>query len=360
MRLFKLDISHRSAITLALVIALPWLIYLSRPYPMTTLYLAVGQAGSSYQTLGKKLTAYFESHGLKLELVQTSGMQDGLVKLDDDRVAINAAFMTAGQPMPKAWTGLASLGSVQYAPLWLIYRGDGPRSDRDIFDMRIAVGAEGTNTLALFKVLAEANGYADLPANLVKLSHKNAVAKLQSGELDGVFIVDGFDSGNVQDLLHTPGNQIYSFQMTDAYTWQTPYLNKLNMPRGALSISPPNPDTDKTLLSTSVALMVEEETHPYIQWMLIKAIHDISNEGTRDFTPLNFFPAQLDSTSPLSDVAKRYYQSGFPELTQYLPWWLAIYLDRIWIFLLTILAVIVPIRELWSAITDLRTKETRI
>ncbi len=354
----SIHITRRTATTLLACFFLPWVMYLSEPYPTQPLNLAIGQKGSSYEALGIKLSQYFEKHSLKVNLIATSGMDEAVNKLDDDSSAINAAFMSAGRPVPQSWSGLVSLGSVQYSPIWLIYRGKPPKDELDLFSQKIAIGAEGTNTQALFKTLAAARGYKiEGQSNLLPIKHADAVARLNAGEIDAVFIVDGFDSENVQTILRNPSNRIYNVELADAYTRQMPYLNKLSVPKGALNITSLNPDSDKTILATSTTLLVEENTHPYIQWLLLRAIRDINNEGSRFFAPPNFFPAQLDTTINLSKIAARYYASGFPELTEHMPWWLAIDLDNIWVVLLTVLAIIVPIRELWSAIHDLISKQ---
>lgn len=351
-----IHISRRTIVTLLVCLALPWGIYLTKPYPTHPLNLAVGQKGSSYEAIGHKLASYFEKKGLKINLVETSGIMEGVAKLDDDDSLINAAFMSAGQAPPPQWSGLVSLGSVQYSPIWLIYRGETPEGNA-LFSKKIAIGADDTNTQSLFKTLAKTRGYpVDAQSNFLKIKHSEAVNLLNSGAIDAVFIVDGFDSENVQSLLKNPANKIYSLELADAFTRQITYLNKLSIPKGSLNLATLNPESDKTILATSTTLLVEEDTHPYIQWLLLKAIRDINNEGSRFFAPPNFFPAQLDLTIGLSKVAERYYAHGFPELMEYMPWWLAIYLDSIWVFALTLLAVIVPIKELWSAFNDLRSK----
>lgn len=355
--LTRFKISRRTAVALVLFAIAPVLIYLSDPYPTKPLNLAIGQHGTSYDVLGRKIAAYFEAYGLEVNLIETSGMQEGIAKLDDDQSAINAAFMTAGQTAPVAWSGLVSLGSVQYSPLWLIYRGTPPESLLALFQKKIAIGADGTNTQALFKTLSNVLGYpvANQP-NLLKIKHAEAVTLFNDGLIDAIFIVDGIDSDNIRKLLDNPENRIYSFKQADAYTWQLRYLNKLTIPQGAFSLQPVNPREDVHLLATSITLLVEENTHPYIQWLLLRAIRDIHNDGAHHFASLNFFPARLDSSVALSEIAERYYDSGFPELTKFMPFWLAVYLDRFWVILLSFLAVILPVRELWSVIKDLRNK----
>lgn len=322
------------------------LVVLSKPFPTEKVYLSVGQKGSSYDQLGSYLADYFKKYGIDLVKVETSGLEEGLVKLDDDRSAINAGFLTAGRAKPDHFTGLVSLGSIQFSPAWLFYRGK-LVSEGDFQKMRIAIGAEGTNTQSIFKAIATARGIElSNNTNLLELKHSEAVRLLNAGKIDALFIVDGFDSPNIQALLADPKNQIHSFSLADAYEKQLPFLKKLTIPKGGLDLATIRPSVNTDILSTTVTLLVENELNPYTQWIFLKAIRDLNNERTHFFAAPDFFPAYLDRSIPLSNVASRYYERGFPALTAYLPWWLAIYLDRVWLYTLAFLAILIPVVNL--------------
>lgn len=322
------------------------LVALSRPFPTDKVYLSVGQPGSSFDVLGTYLQEYFKKYRVDLVKIETSGLEEGLEKLDDNHSQINAAFLTAGRPIPDHYDGLVSLGSIQFSPAWLFYRG-ARLTDKDFLEKRIAIGAEGTNTLSIFMAAAKARGL-DVEKNpqLLKLKHSEAVALLNSGMIDALFIVDGFDSPNVQALLADQKNQIFNFSLADAYEKQLPFLKKLTIPKGSLDLAAVRPATDTDVLSTTVTLLVEDDLNPFVQWLFIKAIKDMNNGRAHFFAPPNFFPAYLDRSVPLSDVASRYYQSGFPSLTESLPLWLAVYLDRVWVYLLGFLAIALPLAQL--------------
>lgn len=322
------------------------LIVFSRPFPTQKVYLSVGQAGSSYDVLGTYLQEYFKKYRIDLVKIETAGQEEGLAKLDDNHSQINVGFLTAGRPMPDHFDGLVSLGSIQFSPVWLFYRGE-RLTDNDFLDKRIAIGAEGTNTLSIFMAAAKARGL-DVEKNphLLKIKHSEAVSLLNSGKIDALFIVDGFDSPNVQALLADPNNKILNFSLADAYEKQLPFLKKLTIPKGSLDLAAVRPAMDTDVLSTTVTLLVEDNLHPYLQWLFIKAIKDMNNARAHFFAPPNFFPAYLDRSVPLSNVASRYYQTGFPSLSESLPLWLAVYLDRIWIYLLGFLAIALPLTQL--------------
>jgi hypothetical protein len=70
------------------------------------------------------------------------------------------------------------------------------------------------------------------------------------------------------------------------------------------------------------------------------------------FHQLNEFPAPESVDLPLSTDARNFYTSGPPFLQRYLPFWMAIFVARIALFLIPIVAVIYPliraIPKLWD------------
>jgi hypothetical protein len=58
------------------------------------------------------------------------------------------------------------------------------------------------------------------------------------------------------------------------------------------------------------------------------------------------FPAPLNAEFPLSSEARRYYKAGPPFLQRYLPYWIAVLVDRLWIILLPALALVVPLTRI--------------
>jgi hypothetical protein len=87
--------------------------------------------------------------------------------------------------------------------------------------------------------------------------------------------------------------------------------------------------------------------HPVSQFALLMHVKDANrNSPNLFFAKRNEFPAYLDPSIPISPVAERFYDYGPPHAMQYLPYWLAGFIDRAWILLLTILAVFYPLSKL--------------
>jgi hypothetical protein len=57
---------------------------------------------------------------------------------------------------------------------------------------------------------------------------------------------------------------------------------------------------------------------------------------------------------PLAKEAERYYRDGPPLLQRYLPFWLANPIDRMWVVLVTIIAVLIPLARVVPPLYEFR------
>ena len=327
---------------IGVLVVLTWL----SPLPPKKVYLATGQPGSSYRLLGEKFAHYFARYGIELVPVDSPGIQDRLSKLTDDGSPVSSTFYVAGGPQVDELQKVVSLGSIQYSPLWLLYRVAPVEDDnaiRHFADKTIAVGTRDNSTQSIFRKIIELHGLSfGGKGNFLELPNVEAAQRLQEGRIDAMFLMDSIDSPLIQTLIDNPDIHIFDYTLADAYTRHLPFLQKLVIPRGSLNLKDLYPPSDINLLGSTVTLLVESDTHPVIQWIFLKAARHISNERRQFFADPDFFPAYLDRSLPLSDVAKRFYQSGFPPLAKYMPLWLADFIDRVWFDLLAALAIIIP------------------
>ncbi len=340
---------------LLVILVVGFVLYLE-PIPTRKAYLGTGQPGSSYHLLSQRIHAYFSRYGINLELVETPGLDQGLKELNDDKFDVSASFLTAGSAKPGQYPKLVSLGSIQYSPLWLFYKGASYQGDDPLVflrDKKVAIGLEGTNTRKMLVNLMEASGlkYESRP-NFLEISHYEAVEQFEQGKIDAVLLLDGIDAPNVQRLLAVPDVNIFDFNLVDAYVKKMPYLEKLVIPRGSLNIGKMFPDKKVDMLSSTVTLLVEEDTHPVIQWIFLMAAKDISGDWNQFFAKPGFFPAYLDRTVPLSNVAHQYYSTGIPAVFNYFPIWVGVLIDRFWVLILTIIALGYPFMQMLSAIRN--------
>jgi hypothetical protein len=78
----------------------------------------------------------------------------------------------------------------------------------------------------------------------------------------------------------------------------------------------------------------------------LQAADRTSEDAEGFFGRADQFPAYIDKSIPLSDVAQRYYDKGAPWLTGLLPFWVVSYIDRMWLLVLGLFAIILPLFRL--------------
>ncbi len=335
------------------IIAVFILLGFTNPLPPTEVYLAVGQRGSSFDKLGQGYIPYFEEEGIRLNLVHTSGSAESLAELANKDIKVNAALLVGGISKKDAYPNLASLGSIEYAPLWLFYRGPeykGKEGFTYFSSMRTAIGREGSGTQILLRKLLELRGFSlDNQINFLELPHQEALQKLLKGEIDAMCILDGMDSPTVQKLLAQNDLNIYSFRYAPAYAKKLPFLDTVVIPKGSLDLKTLRPDQDVQMLASTVTLLVESDMHPAIQQLFLLATKKISAEANQFFAKPDFFPAYVDHTIKLSPIAQRYYDHGPPPLDGILPHWLTSYLDRVWLLVVGGFAIIYPLFNIFPS-----------
>jgi hypothetical protein len=180
------------------------------------------------------------------------------------------------------------------------------------------------------------------PTVLLPEDGQQANEMLLQGKVDAVFMVGPAESPLVEQLVSTPGIRLLSLDRADAYTRRFPALTKLTLPQGVFDFVKNVPPHDVTLISPTANLLAVDGLHPALAYLLMRAASEIHG-GAGLLQKAGDFPAPLNSEFPLSAEAQRYYKSGSPFLQRYLPYWAAVLVDRLWIMLLPVVALLLPL-----------------
>jgi len=329
-----------------LLLALILLLWFAKPAPPKKVLMATG-IGGSYKVLGEKYREYFAKKGIDLKLVPTHGSKENLEHLIDRKDPIQIALVQGGMIASDHLTGVESLGSVDYEPVWVFYRGKVFNEaqkilDRDIVKLKISIGPIGSGTHIHALRIMEMNNLPTNSPNLLSLSNHDGVEALEKGVIDAILLVDGYESSNVQRLVRNPDIHLANFRRADAYTRLFPYFEELTVPMGGFDLGNNLPDHPIQLISTTTNLLVDDRLHPAIQLLLLEAAKEINGVKSY-FAKAGQFPSYINSEAPLSDEARYFYQKGTPTLMKYLPFWVAEFLERMFFLLLPFAAFAFPI-----------------
>ena len=319
-----------------------------RPAPPKKIVMSTGAAGGAYHYFGERYREKLAQEGIEVELRPSTGAVENLLRLKTDD-SVDIGFIQGGIANEPESEDLATLGSMYLEPVWVFYRGKAQFDRLDqLKGLKIAVGQPGSGAQLFALQLLAANGVATDDPRLVTLGGMTAVDALKRGDVDAFFVVGAPQAPVVDALLHTDGISLLNFAQADGYVRHFPHLLKITLPRGAIDIRGDQPPRDIQLLAATANLVVKADIHPAIVTLLLKHAREI-HSAPGLLQAANAFPTPQDHALPLHTMARRFYDSGPPLLQRYLPFWLAVLIDRLFIMILPLIAVVIPLSKVLPA-----------
>ncbi|MBI1942185.1 MAG: C4-dicarboxylate ABC transporter substrate-binding protein [Betaproteobacteria bacterium] len=354
-------------VVLALVL-LAGAFYLLKPAPPKRVALATGPEQGAYAEFGKRYAEELKLFGIEVVLRPTAGSRENLRLLRDPRQDVQIAFVQGGSSERLRDDGkeeklpLISLGSMFYEPVWIFYRvdtakkisKDGVLADfAQLRGLRVNVGARGSGIPGVMSRLLRANL---MERDDIRRSNHDltpGVVALLGGNLDAMALVSAPESPLIQMLLQTPGIRLFEFTQAEAYARRYNFLNQVTLPSGVVDLSRKVPPHDVNLVAATSSLVAREDIHPALIQLFVQAAGRIHG-GSGWISRSGQFPSPLNSEFPLARDAERYYRNGPPMLQRYLPFWLANLVDRMWVALISIVAVLIPLSRILPPLYQFR------
>lgn len=328
-----------------------------KPAPPRQLTITTGGESGAYYLFAKRYSTILARSGVTLDVKTSAGSYQNLDRIVKGEADV--ALVQGGISPPKFGDDdveLTSLGSIAYEPVWVFYRGEQTYDKlHQLAGKRLAVGAEGSGVRGMALQLLEANEIPTDSKHLLPLAGLNAAEALQQGKIDAAFIIAAPEAPVVQVLLRSPGVRVMSFSQADAYTRHFPFLSKIILPRGAIDLVRDNPPVDTVLLATTANIIVSTDLHPALASLLLQAMSETHNKSGF-FQAAGEFPAYKDRSFELSDDAQRHYKSGPPFLQRFLPFWIAVLVERLFVLLLPLFALLLPLLKIAPAIYTWRVR----
>jgi len=334
--------------------------------------LATGVDQGAYAEFGKRYAVLLKQHGITVELRATAGASANLKLLRDDNSGVDIAFVQGGADekqlaLDEQEEGLVSLGSLFYEPVWLFYREDsakrllGPKTPAkprgakaepepevaltslaQLPGWKVNIGERGSGVPNLMRKLIDANHVDKETITLLRDPQTPAVVGFLSGNIDAVAFASAPESLMVQMLLQTPGVKLFNFAQAEAYSRRFPFISPVTLPRGIVDLAGDLPPNDVHLVAPTATLVARKGTHPALIQLFVQAARTIHGEAGW-FQHKGDFPNIKNTERPLAAEAQRFYTTGVPVLQRFLPFWLANLIDRMWVVLVSIVAILIPL-----------------
>jgi len=341
----------------AILAATAWIaLQFVQPAPPKKVVMTGGAEGGAYESYAEQYRELLAVDGVQLELRRSAGSVENLRRLKDENSGVIIGFVQGGIAKAGDDDELMSLAGLYYEPLWVFYRSG---ADLDhvsrLRGRRIAIGPEGSGTrplalqvLKLARVDAGNTTLLDLDANA-------SAEALLRGEIDAVMMVADTNTPLVARLLHDRRVRLMSFAQAEALTRHLPFLSHVVLPEGGIDFAANLPARDVHLVAPTANLVVRDDIHPALITLLMQAATEIHG-GAGLLRRAGEFPSAKGVDFAMSVDAERYLKSGPPFLQRHLPFWMAVFIDRMVVMLIPVLAILIPLVRFTPAVYAWRIK----
>ena len=333
-------------ILVAMLFATLWVLV---PPPPRSIELATGFPTGLYQQFGEKLQSELAEQGVSMKLRTTGGTGDNLALLSDQYSGVDFAMVQGGVADLSKYPDFISIAGVFYEPVWVWYRESSFPTESGRLGLlsqlkgkRVSIGNEGSGTLSLTSQLLAASGLSLSDIRAEKLKPLDALEKFKKGELDAVFLVSAAEAPLVKKFYETPGIRLMNFEQAEAYVHLFPFLSKVTVPRGVVSIAYDLPRQDIQVLAATATLVGKSDISPALVTLLLGATYDVLKTYSYLQKP-GEFPSGTSLDFPLHVDAEIYLKDGPSFLHRHLPFWTAVWIGRFAKIVIPLLVILIPL-----------------
>jgi hypothetical protein len=211
--------------------------------------------------------------------------------------------------------------------------------------LRVNLGTPGSGVPSLMAKLFDSNRIDPAAMTISRLEQTPATVAFLGGELDAIVFASAPESLMVQMLLQTPGVKLMNFAQSEAYSRRFAFLTPTRLPRGVVDLAGNIPPDDVRLVASTTSLITRSGTHPALQQLLAQAGNGIHG-GAGWFKGAREYPNRDNSELPITKEAERAITNGTPVLQRYLPFWVANLIERMWLVMGIIIAIMLPLSRI--------------
>ncbi|SMC30755.1 TAXI family TRAP transporter solute-binding subunit [Polynucleobacter kasalickyi] len=323
------------------------ILHLYFPTPPKKIIIATGGEKGAYYAMGQEIKRRLADSGITVEVRKTQGSVENLELLNDPTSGVDIAIVQSGISNAKERPNLESLTGLFYEPVWVAFQPKAfpkgtPSSIAEIKDKRIGIALVGSGTRKITDQIFELNGVSTKSPNFFAADPESLFNKLQAHELDVAIFVYKAEAPFIGKVFKDHDIKFMSFGEAYGYLQAMPSLTVINIPRSVLDIPTDTPEKEIRVISPVAELVINERFHPAITTLLMNEMNDVINDPTIVAVE-NTFPNVNHLSFKVNEDAEEYVKNGLSIVDQYLPFWVAVWFDRLIRVVLPLLAVLLPL-----------------
>ena len=321
------------------------------PSPPQTVYIGTGAETGSWYRTAEKYRDIFASVGVDLRLVPFQDT-DGIPSAVDGSLKDVTIGFAATETRPDDEGNLRSLGTIEYQPLFVIYRkalGPNLRID-DLRGRSIAMPPQGSVTVSMSIPMLEGLNITAANTNFSFMPLSEQVEAIKSGKVDAVAFMLRDDNPIVHDLLRREDLSLADFPQSKAISIYFKQFHPVKLPSDSIDLANHVPPKEISLVAGTSYIVVNKAVHPAVVWTMLGAMASVHRPATL-VSATREFPALHNTSVKLDNRAEEYYATGIPWFYRRLPLWWASTIEY-YLAIILPLAVLAPF-YLWLGLPDL-------
>jgi TRAP transporter TAXI family solute receptor len=357
-----LSVKKTIVLSLAILVGILAILFYWIPAPPKKIVIATGSSSGLYYDLGQRFKKKLEAEGVVLEVRQTAGSLENLKLLNDPKSDVSLAFIQGGIGNEKDYPDLNSIAGMYYEPLWVVYRAESFPENRGSLDSfselngkRVSIGNPGSGTLILTQEVFKLNEIDTTQKNFEQLSTDNALKKLGDKELDALMLVAAAEAPIMQKIFKDRRFKLMNLKHPKAYPPRMPYLKDLVIERGVLNIVNDVPSQSTTVLAPTAELVAKKSLHPALVSLMLEISYELLDKKSL-LQVQKEFPSALNLSFQLNEDAEIYMKKGPDFLHRHLPFWAAVWVDRLMKLLIPLIAILFPLFNIIPNLLEYRTR----
>lgn len=327
----------------AIVIVAGLAFVLARLHPPKHIVMAAGPDGGAYAQTADDYRRILARDGITVIIRETAGSQENAQLLADG--AVDAAILQGGIRVESS--DVEAIGTIFFEPMFFLARTGLNASSNPAKwkNLRITAGQAGSGTAAVFDDFEKAVGLRPTDNTRLSLSYADAVAALTDDQVDIAVFVAPVDAPYLETLRNEAAVEYLELDYTEALSRRLTYANTVDIPAGAFSMDPVQPPEEHTLLALETRIAITPDVHPAIVNRLTMAALELHGKRGILADP-HAFPSVEGADMPVNNSARNLILNGPSSWHDWLPYWMAAQVNRMFLLLLPFIFVVVPLLRL--------------
>ena len=309
-------------------------------HPPRKIVMAAGPVDGAYYPIAVRYRDILARDKITVEITETAGSVENADLLDMGKVDV--AILQGGIRVrdPK----VEAIGAIFFEPMLFLSSQQSavPGNPARWRGLRIASGAEGSGTRAAFRDFEQAVGLKPEDNQHIDMTYSEAVSGLRKNQLDVAVFVAPLNAPYLLSAYFEPAIRIQPLDHIEAISRLLDNGTAVTLPAGAIALDPVIPFATRLQLALQARLAVSGDLHPALVNRLTMAAIEI-HSGRNILTDHGKFPSVDGAGMPVNDAARQLILNGPTTWHDWLPYWMAAQVNRLFLLMLPILFILLPL-----------------